>query len=168
MGLPGVPRLPHGYSSAARGIPRLAGMRFNLKYSFPINGGMRGNCLLILIYVDRSFGRRVPLAKPSSKMRSSKLWSKLTSFIDFWTSTETIFKLQLLLLVYTKLLNFITACKNCSKNADIEDALYNGKIGGLIGIDGGHTIDNRLSVLRNYYQLGARYLTLSHFCETPW
>lgn len=52
--------------------------------------------------------------------------------------------------------------------AEIENNFYNGKIGGLIGIDGGHTIDNRLSVLRNYYQLGARYLTLSHFCETPW
>ncbi|XP_059476222.1 dipeptidase 1-like [Neocloeon triangulifer] len=52
--------------------------------------------------------------------------------------------------------------------ADIEYARYDGKIGAMFRIEGGHTIDNRLSVLRNYYKLGVRAMTLSFDCNTPW
>ena len=52
--------------------------------------------------------------------------------------------------------------------ADIEQAREEGKIASLIGIEGGHTIVNSLGVLRAYYDLGARYMTLTHYHTNDW
>ena len=43
-----------------------------------------------------------------------------------------------------------------------------GRIASLIGIEGGHQIDNSLPVLRQMYVLGARYMTLTHTLDNDW
>ncbi|XP_032458113.1 dipeptidase 1 isoform X2 [Nasonia vitripennis] len=48
------------------------------------------------------------------------------------------------------------------------EAHREGKIASLIGIEGGHSLGNSLGVLRTFYGLGARYLTLTHACDTSW
>jgi len=52
--------------------------------------------------------------------------------------------------------------------ADIEQAQRENKIASLIGIEGGHTIVDSLGVLRAYYDLGARYMTLTHYHTNNW
>ncbi|KAJ3312525.1 dipeptidase 1 (renal) [Blyttiomyces sp. JEL0837] len=52
--------------------------------------------------------------------------------------------------------------------SDIRSAVEKRTIASLIGIEGGHAIDNSLALLRQFYNLGARYLTLTHSCNTAW
>ncbi len=52
--------------------------------------------------------------------------------------------------------------------ADIERIARSGKIAALVGVEGGHTIEGSLAVLRSYFELGARYLTLTHNDATEW
>ena len=52
--------------------------------------------------------------------------------------------------------------------ADIKRIHRQGKIASLIGLEGGHSINNSLAVLRMAYALGARYLTLTHVKNTDW
>ncbi len=52
--------------------------------------------------------------------------------------------------------------------ADIERIHRDGRIASLIGIEGGHSINNTLAVLRMTFALGARYMTLTHTRNTDW
>ncbi len=51
---------------------------------------------------------------------------------------------------------------------DILKARKAGKIGALIGVEGGHAIEDDLRVLRAAYDLGARYMTLTHTNTNNW
>jgi len=43
-----------------------------------------------------------------------------------------------------------------------------GKVAALMGVEGGHMIQDSLPMLRNYYRLGVRYVTLTHFKTNDW
>lgn len=51
---------------------------------------------------------------------------------------------------------------------DIVRAHRDGKIGSLIGVEGGHAIEGSLAALRMLHRLGARYMTLTHFRTHAW
>jgi membrane dipeptidase len=51
---------------------------------------------------------------------------------------------------------------------DIERIHKEGKIASLIGVEGGHSIDNSLAVLRVYRTLGVAYMTLTHSENVDW
>ncbi|MEX0778483.1 MAG: dipeptidase [Balneolales bacterium] len=51
---------------------------------------------------------------------------------------------------------------------DVERIFADGKIASMIGMEGGHSIGNSLGVLRQFYNLGARYLTITHSKTLDW
>ncbi len=52
--------------------------------------------------------------------------------------------------------------------ADVRRIHKSGKIASMIGIEGGHQINDSMAALRQMYELGARYMTLTHVTNTDW
>ncbi|XP_035916642.1 uncharacterized protein LOC118514142 isoform X2 [Anopheles stephensi] len=57
---------------------------------------------------------------------------------------------------------------SCASVLDIVQAHKNRQMCSLIGVEGGHSLGGSLGVLRIYYALGVRYMTLTSTCHTPW
>jgi membrane dipeptidase len=52
--------------------------------------------------------------------------------------------------------------------ADVKRIVASGKLASLMGLEGGHIIEESLAALRTFYRLGVRYLTLTHSFHTSW
>jgi len=52
--------------------------------------------------------------------------------------------------------------------SEVERIYGEGKIASLLGMEGGHAIENSLGALRAYYDLGVRYMTLTHNGDLDW
>ena len=51
---------------------------------------------------------------------------------------------------------------------EVEAVFKGGRVASLLGIEGGHAIENSLGALRAYYDLGVRYMTLTHNVTLDW
>jgi membrane dipeptidase len=52
--------------------------------------------------------------------------------------------------------------------SDVERIFGSRKVASVLGMEGGHAIENSLGALRAYYDLGARYMTLTHSGNNDW
>ncbi len=56
----------------------------------------------------------------------------------------------------------------CTTADEVRKAHQQRKVAALIGVEGGHMINNSLPILREFSRLGVRYMTLTHFYHTDW
>jgi len=61
-----------------------------------------------------------------------------------------------------------TKMKLVKSNADLEEAIQNKQLASMIGVEGGHMIENDLGKLEELAKRGARYMTLTWNNSTPW
>ena len=70
--------------------------------------------------------------------------------------------------VYRATENYSDQLMPCTTVADIRRAKKMGKLCALMGIEGGHAIEDSLATLREFYRLGVRYMTLTHNNTNNW
>ena len=78
------------------------------------------------------------------------------------TQLEQIDLARRMIQLYPDELSFVSDSKG------IELAHQEGRIASLLGMEGGHAIENSLGTLRAYYALGVRYMTLTHNATLDW
>ena len=56
----------------------------------------------------------------------------------------------------------------CWSAREVREAFADGRIASLLGMEGGHVLENSMGALRGFRELGARYLTLTHNSSPDW
>lgn len=115
--------------------------------------------------------RRAPghtdLERLGRGMLGAQFWSVYTpaDYADSGFARMQLEQIDIARQFIAKYSGYFEMARNAS---DIERIFADGKIASMLGIEGGHAIENSLGVLRTYYDLGARYMTLTHGGTLDW
>jgi membrane dipeptidase len=95
----------------------------------------------------------------------AQFWSTWVSCAEVDPLKKTFEKFSV---VYDMVKKYPNSFEIALSTADIWKAFRERKVASLFGIEGGHSIANSIHALKAFYALGARYMTLTHTCNTPW
>ncbi len=96
-----------------------------------------------------------------------QFWSAYADSATMWTDTELDVSLDAIDVVH-RFVDQYPELEFASTADDVERIFSEGRVASMIGVEGGHMINNQLGALRLFHSLGARYMTLTHFRSTDW
>ncbi|HTD57241.1 MAG TPA: dipeptidase [Silvibacterium sp.] len=124
--------------------------------------------------VDENYDLADPLNGGNLNFESAQKGNLGAEFFSIWVEPE-LYKghyarrtLDLIDAVYQQAARHPDKMRMAFSTADIEAAHREQKLAALMGIEGGHSIDNSLGLLRDYYRLGVRYMTLTWSNSLDW
>jgi membrane dipeptidase len=124
--------------------------------------------------VDENFDLAGPLNGGQLNLDAAKKGNLGAEFFSIWVEPE-LYKghdakrtLELIDAVYQQAAKHPDQMEMAFTAADIEKAHREHKLAALMGIEGGHSIENSLPLLRDYYRLGVRYMTLTWSNSLDW
>ena len=115
--------------------------------------------------------KHTPHQTDIARMRSGKLGGQFWSVYipgEIRDSGYARVQLEQIDIARRMIAKYPEALTAASTAADVRAAFAAGKVGSLLGLEGGHAIENSLGALRDYYALGARYMTLTHNVTLDW
>jgi membrane dipeptidase len=125
-------------------------------------------------FVDEHFDLTDPLGTGQVNLESAKKGNLGAEFFSIWVEPEqwkgrySERTLALIDAVREQAAKHPDKIKLATSPAEIASAHAQGKFAALMGIEGGHSIENSLGLLRDYYALGVRYMTLTWANSNDW
>ena len=112
----------------------------------------------------------VPGQTDLKRLREGGLGGQFWSVYTPGEGSEGYAKTQLeqIELAWRMVARYPEAFRRAGTAAEIRAARRDGRIASMLGVEGGHAIENSMGVLRAYYDLGVRYMTLTHNTHTDW
>lgn len=124
--------------------------------------------------VDENYDLSDPLNGGQLNFDAAKKGNLGAEFFSIWVEPD-LYKghyakrtLELIDAVYQQAAKHPDQIMMAFSPADIEKAHREHKLAALMGIEGGHSIENSLGLLRDYYRLGVRYMTLTWSNSNDW
>ncbi len=125
-------------------------------------------------FVDENYDLAMPLNGGDLNFDSAKAGNLGAEFFSIWVEPD-LWKgqyakrtLQLIDSVYQQAALHPDQMRMAFSPADIVAAHRDHKLAALMGIEGGHSIENSIPLLRDYYRLGVRYMTLTWANSLDW
>ncbi len=125
-------------------------------------------------FLDEQYDLTQPLKGGYLNFESAKQGNLNAEFFSIWVE-PTLYKghyakrtLELIDSVYQQAAAHPDQMRMAFSTADIEAAHREHKLAALMGIEGGHSIEDSLGLLRDYYRLGVRYMTLTWSNSNGW